>query len=432
MQVPATTFLCWLGLAVVSHAQQLSATGSEPRADWPCWRGPTGDNHAPRGNNTPLRWNLETGENVIWKTPVPGRGHSTPVLVGDAIFLTTADADDQTQSLLKFDRDRGRLIDRWVLHQGTLPATIHPNNSHASPTPAFDGENLIVAFQTDDAIWVTAISPGGREEWKRRVADFEPQVFQFGYGASPLVVDNLVVIAAEYNGPDSGLYALDLRTGKTVWKVDRPSNLNFASPIAATIAGQQQIMLAGAEQICAYDPPTGKLLWRVDSATEAICGTVVWDGRHVLISGGNPDRGTWCVRGDGTELELWRNNVGCYEQSLLAIKNYVFAAADNGIAYCWKTRDGTEMWRKRLFSGPISASPLLSADRLYIASQSGTVYVIAASPNRFELLAENPSGDSIFASPVAIDHRLYLRTGVGRGPGRQEYLVAIGKTTQGR
>jgi outer membrane protein assembly factor BamB len=351
-------------------------------------------------------------------------------MIGDAIFLTTSEVKDESQSLVKFDRDTGQLVDRWVIHRGTLPARIHPNNSHASPTPAFDGENLLVAFHTDDAIWVTSITLDGRENWKKRVADFEPHTFQFGYGASPLIEDDLVIIAAEYNGADSGLYALDLRTGKEIWKVARPSNLNFTSPIAATIAGQRQVMLAGADTIAAYDPRTGKQFWSIQSSTEAICGTIVWDGRRVLISGGNPRPGTWCVQGDGTEVALWDNRVKCYEQSLLTIKNYVFAAADNGVAYCWNTRDGAEMWKKRLFSGAIDASPLLANDRVYIATQSGKVYVVAASPHRFELLAENQSGNSIFATPVAIDDRIYLRTGVSQGGNRQEFLVAIGRKTQ--
>lgn len=411
-------------LATGAIAQERKST------DWPCWRGPNGQNHAPADNETPLRWDLATGENVIWKTPIPGRGHSTPVLVGDAIFLTTSEAADQTQSLIKFDRERGKLIDRWVIHRGTLPQQIHPNNSHASPTPAFDGENLIVAFHTDDAIWLSSITPQGRQRWKRKVADFKPETFQFGYGASPLVEDDLVIVAAEYNGPDSGLYAFDLRTGSEIWKVARPSNLNFASPIAATIAGQRQVMLAGADKIVGYDPKTGKEFWSVPSSTEAICGTIVWDGRRVMISGGNPKAGTWCVSGDGTEVVHWENRVQCYEQSLLTITNYVFALADNGVAYCWNSRDGAEMWKSRLCAGPVSASPLLAGDRIYFASQTGTVYVVAASPDRFDLLAENPSGDSLFASPVAIDNRIYLRTGIGTNAERQEYLVAIGSRTQ--
>ena len=396
--------------------------------DWISWRGPDGNNHASSETDAPIRWNLSSGHNIAWKTPLPGRGHSTPIFLGDSIFLTTSDPSRGTQSLLKLNRETGRLNDQWVLHRGTLPARIHPNNSHASPTPTSDGETLFISFYTDNAIWVTAMTTDGQVVWKTRVCEFKPSLFEFGYGASPLVEDNLVIVAAEYDGRDSGLYALDIRSGKQVWKIARPSNLNFASPIVATIAGQRQLLLAGADTIVAYDPIKGGVpLWKADVGTEAICGTVVWDGRRIIFSGGNPEAGTWCVNGDGSAASLWENGVMCYEQSLLAIKNFVFAVADNGVAYCWRTVDGKETWKQRLFGGPISASPLLVRDRIYIASQSGTIYVIAALPDRFDLLAENPSGDSIFASPVAIDDRLYFRTGVGTGDERQEYLVAVGR-----
>jgi outer membrane protein assembly factor BamB len=351
------------------------------------------------------------------------------VVIGDAIFLTTSDPAQQTQSLLKFNRGNGRLIDQYVLHRGSLPGQIHPKNTHASPTPAYDGQHLLVVFYTGDAIWLTAVTTDGLGVWKTRLCEFRPNAFRFGYGASPLIEDDLVIIAAEYDGPDSGLYALDCNTGKVVWKVPRPQNLNFASPIAATIAGQRQILLAGAEMINAYDPLTGRQLWTTDASTEAICGTCVWDGRRVLVSGGNPDSGTWCVTGDGSQKTLWQNRVMCYEQSLLAAGGFVYAIADSGVAYCWRASDGVEMWTKRLFGGSVSASPLLVGGRLYIASEAGMVYVIAASPDRFDLLSENPSGDSIFASPVAVDDRLYLRTGIGKGADRQEYLVSIGRVT---
>lgn len=412
-------------VATTTTAPQLSRA-----ENWPGWRGPQGNNHASPQTDAPIRWDLNNGTNIVWKTPLPGRGHSSPVVIEDSIFLTTAEAETQSQSLLKFDRDSGRLVDQWVMHRGTLPKVIHPNNSHASPTPAWNGENLFVVFYTDDAIWLTAMTPSGREVWQTRVSDFKPAVFQFGYGASPVIEDDVVIVAAEYDGPGSGIYALDTRSGKIVWKVPRPSNLNFASPVVASIAGQRQLLIAGADMIASYDPLSGRKLWVVESSTEAICGTVAWDGRRVMVSGGNPRSGTWCVRGDGTQSPLWENRVKCYEQSLLAIKNFVFGVADNGVAYCWRTVDGKETWRKRLFGGPVSASPLLANDRLYIASQAGTVYVISAVPDRFDLLAENNSGDSIFASPVAVDDHLYLRVGVGVGKERQEYLVATGRVTQ--
>ena len=128
--------------------------------DWPAWRGPEGNNHAPDDVSIPLRWDLDSGRNVVWKTEIPGRGHSTPIVVGDSLFLTTSDSVAKTQSLLKVDRDSGRLVDQWVLHQGTLPARIHVNNSHASPTPVFAEDHLYRAgvCHSTDVIRQTVIA----------------------------------------------------------------------------------------------------------------------------------------------------------------------------------------------------------------------------------------------------------------------------------
>ncbi|MDA8743110.1 PQQ-like beta-propeller repeat protein [Rubripirellula amarantea] len=417
-------------LGAVAVSLSLASMHTQVRAEtWPSWRGENGDNHASSETDAPIRWNIDTGENVLWQTKIPGRGHSSPIVVAESIFLTTADANEKTQSLVKINRKSGRLMNSWVLHRGTLPAQIHSNNSYASPTPAFDGEDLFVVFHTDDAIMLSKVTIEGRVVWQKRVSRFEPSRFQFGYGASPLIHDDLVIVAAEYDGPDSGLYALDRNSGVERWKVPRPSNLNFASPIAATIAGTRQVLLAGAEMITSYDPVTGRKLWSVDESTEAICGTAVWDGRRVMISGGNPASGTWCVSGDGTEKQLWNNGVKCYEQSLLTIDNFVFAVADSGVAYCWRTSDGKEMWKKRLFGGGISSSPLLVQDRFYVASEAGEMFIIKAIPDRFELLATHQVGDSMFASPVAVDNQLYLRFAKGSGGQRQEYLAAIGVLT---
>ena len=398
--------------------------------DWRTWRGPIGNNHASSSADAPLTWDFKSGNNIAWRTPIPGRGHSTPIFVDDWVFLTTSDPLKRTQSVLKIERDGGKLIDEWIIHQGTLPRQIHPNNSHASPTPVSDGNNLFVCFHTDDAIWATALNFDGQVQWQTRVATYDPAAFQFGYGSSPVIEDNLLIVAAEYDGAASGLYALSLHNGENVWKIARPANLNFTTPIIASIAGQRQLLISGADKLVSYDPIKGTVRWKADVGTEAICGTIAWDDRRIMFSGGNPVAGTWCVSGDGKASKLWENNVMCYEQSLLAIKNYVFAVADNGVAHCWRTLDGVSMWRQRLFGGSISASPLLVNNRIYIASLSGTIYVIAASPDRFDLLAENPSGQSIFATPVAIGDRIYFRTGVGFGSDRQEYLVAAGQITR--
>ncbi|WP_182868246.1 outer membrane protein assembly factor BamB family protein [Stieleria mannarensis] len=409
-----------LSAAVVCLAQAPDA------GPWPQWRGPTSDNHATADVTLPRHWDLGTGEGIAWKTKLPGRGHSTPIFVGDAIFLTTADVDAGTQSVLELDAQSGQLREEFVLHRGTLPRRIHPNNSHASPSMAYDGERLFASFHTDDAIVLTALSTDGSQLWQRRVCDFEPVAFQFGYGASPIIEDDFVIVAAEYDGRDSGIYAFDRASGKPAWKIPRPTNLNFASPVVTTIAGTRQLLIAGAETFSAYDPAKGRLLWQVQTTTEAICGTAVWDDRRVIVSGGNPEAGTWCVAADGSQKLLWSNRVMCYEQSLLAIKNYLFAVADNGVAYCWRTQDGKEMWKRRLFGGGISASPLLADGHVVVASERGEVFVFMAFPDRFESMATIQTGDSIFATPVAVGNRLYVRTGINESGRRQEYLIAIG------
>lgn len=411
---------------VVVHATSGTTFSQDGNPNhWLQWRGPTSNNHAAQAWNLPLKWNLDTGENVLWKTPIPGRGHSTPIVIGDSLFLTTHDGGADTQSVLRVDRSNGRLVDQFVVHRDVGEIEMHSNNSGASPSLACDGTNIYACFHYHDAIWATSMTLDGQRTWQAKVCDYRPRLFQFGYGASPIIEGDLLIVAGEFDGPSSGLHALELRTGKEVWRAPRRPNLNFASPIVATIAGQRSVLIAGGSTIAAYDPRSGSKQWEVDTATDAICGTIVWDDRRVLISGGNPSSGTWCIEAAGNRQELWSNRVKCYEQSLITIDDHVFAFADNGVAYCWRTRDGKEMWKKRLFGGGISASPLLVGDELLIASESGELFTIAANPDRFELLATNKVGDSIFASPVAVDDYLYLRTGVRDSGERQEYLVAI-------
>ncbi|MCO8123460.1 PQQ-binding-like beta-propeller repeat protein [Stieleria sp. TO1_6] len=422
---PSSTVVAFLATCVLIPS--LLSAADPALGPWPQWRGPDANNHAGDDASLPTQWDMATGENIAWKTKLPGRGHSTPIFTPLGIFLTTADASAGTQSVLRLKLDSGQLTDQWVLHRGTLPAQIHPNNSYASPSMAFDGDLLFACFHTDDSIVLTALSPDGHKKWQTKVSQFLPSAFQFGYGASPIVEQDLVIVAAEYDGPDSGIYAFERATGKRVWKIKRPENLNFASPIVATIAGSRQLLIAGADQFCSYDPVTGHKLWSVDTTTEAICGTAVWDDRYAIVSGGNPVAGTWCVSASGQATVQWSNRVMCYEQSLLAIKHFVFAVADNGVAYCWRSQDGKETWKQRLFGGGISASPLLAGGHVVVASERGEVFILLASPDRYQAVAQIQTGQSIFATPVAIGNRLYIRTAMDESGKRQEYLVAIGK-----
>ncbi|MCA9236829.1 MAG: PQQ-binding-like beta-propeller repeat protein [Planctomycetales bacterium] len=413
-------------VAVSLMLAPLAPGASAVAQDWPQWRGPHCDNRATAGATAPIEWSEDAG--LAWSTPLPGRGHSSPTLVGERIYLTTADADAQTQSLLIVDRRTGALVRTVVVHEGGLPARIHPNNSHASPTVASDGQHVYALFCNQNAAMVTAFDLDGEQLWQQRAGAFDPQRFQFGFGSSPVIVGDVIVMATEYDGPESGLYALDLATGAQRWHAPRPNSLSYSTPRPLSDRGRSLLLLSGNNLLAAYNAADGQVAWSVPGSTMATCGTMVADAQSGLAfaSGGFPGSFTVALRLDGAHDVVWQNNVRCYEQSLLLAGDFLYATADNGVAYCWRAADGEEMWKRRL-GGKYSSSPLLVGDRIYATNERGTTFVLAATPEECRVLAENRLGDSAFATPAPADGRLYHRYGKTVDGRRQEYLVAIGE-----
>ncbi|TWT77525.1 outer membrane biogenesis protein BamB [Posidoniimonas polymericola] len=394
--------------------------------DWPQWRGPTGDNHAAAGATAPIKWSDKT--NLAWRTPIPGRGHSSPTIIGDRIYLTTADESAGTQSLLVVDKSTGKLLRETVVHKGGLPGRIHGNNSHASPTVASDGQRVFALFYQDGGAWVTAFDLAGAELWQQRVCGFDPQMYQFGFGSSPRLVDGKLIIAAEYDGPDSGIYALSPADGSQVWKAPRREGISFSTPIDVVVNGQRQLLISGAGLIAAYDASNGAELWKELAGAAATCGTMVVDPAAGLAfaSGGFPNDFTLAIPLTGDHQVVWENRAKCYEQSMLLVDGYLYAVTDRGVAYCWRAEDGEEQWKKRL-GGSYSASPVLVGGNIYISSEQGTTFVFRATPDRYEQLAENQLGTDCFPTTTPSSGRLYHRYGSGQGDTRQEYLAAIGE-----
>jgi len=397
--------------------------------DWAQWRGPTGDNHAPADATAPVKWSENGG--FAWRTPVPGRGHSSPTIVGNRIYLTTSDAEAETQSLLIFDRKTGELLINRLVHQGKLPPRreMHPNNTHASPTVASNGRQVFTTFLHDRAAWVTAFDLQGQQQWQERAAGFNPQRYKFGFGSSPVVVGDMVIVSSEYDGPESGIVALDAKTGQQRWKAPRPKSLSYSSPFRMTTGnGVTQLLIGGNQQLAAYDSKSGELLWSTPGTTHATCGTMVASPGLGLAfaSGGFPETFTLAVRTSGDHAIVWKNRVKCYEQSLLLAGEYLYGVSDRGIAYCWRAKDGEEMWKERL-GGSYSSSPLLVDGKIYVTNEGGTTFVFAASHESFQSLATNQLGDEGFATPTPADGRLYHRYADSSSGERQEFLVAIGE-----
>lgn len=391
-------------------------------SDWPQWRGPDVNNHAPVDANPPTQWSVD--KNVRWKTKIPGRGHSTPIFVGESIYLTTGDQEKGTQSLISLNRKSGKINWEKVIHNGGFPEHLHKENSPASQTAQWDGENILVVFENNQEIKVSAVTPKGDIVWSKAVGDYEPS-YQFGYGSTPVLYkDSLIVVVGTEKG--GIITALNTKTGDTKWTIDRKGHDYWATPVVATVAGKEQLFISGINKFSSFDPATGKLNWETEAGAKSMCGTIVWHDDMIFASGGFPEKQTAAVKADGSGKVVWKNIIVCYEQSLLSHNGLIYAIADDGRAHCWDAKTGAKKWTERIGRRGVMASPLLVGDHIFATLKNGTT-VIFKTGATFQKVAENKLGEDTYASPVALKDELFLRVGkVDRG-NRQEYLYCLGK-----
>ncbi len=408
----------WRFLAGILIAIGLAPGSATVADDWPAWRGPHRDGIAAPGQNPPLRWS--DTENVVWKTSIPGRGHSSPTVVGRRIYLATADAEKQTQSVLCFDRESGKPIWETVVHRDQLDKGGHRNTSQASSTVAFDGDRLIINFLNNKAIHTTALDLAGKILWQQTVGDF---VTHQGFASSPVVHQSVVLVSADHKGGGC-IAGLDRSTGKVLWKHSRPKIANYTSPSVVQASGRTQMVVAGCNLLSSFDPLSGKKLWELEGSTEECVVTAVTDGERVFASGGYPKNHTMAVLADGSGKVVWQNTARVYVPSMIQEKGFLYAVMDAGMAVCWKADTGEERWKERL-GGEFFSSPVRVGDRMYATSLAGITSVFEARPDRFQLLAQNQLGDEAFASPAVCGSRIYLRT-AKNGDQRQEFLYCIG------
>jgi outer membrane protein assembly factor BamB len=394
-------------------ADTLESVKSQP-AEWPWWRGPNLDGTSPDAD-PPVTWS-ET-ENIVWKTPVPGRGHSTPSIRGNLIFLQTADEDKKVQYVNCYRRDTGKELWSTSVHEGAF-MEVNDKNTQASATPACDGERVYAAFPNGDAIRVTALDHAGNIVWQESAGSYKCTI---GYASSPAIYKSLLIVSADGDAR-SFLTALHRGTGDIAWTVKRATGGSYVSPVVGSVAGRDQIFLAGGNQVISYDPLTGEQLWFCEGAAKVTASTMVFSADGVVASGGFPQREVLCVRADGTgdvssSHVQWRKKRGiAYVPSPVIHDGKVYVLNDNGVVSCWTMETGEELWVKRL-EGNFSASAAYAGGRFYVPNESGVTFVFRAEPE-FEIVARNDLDDGGFASPVICGDRIYLRT--------VHYLYCIG------
>jgi outer membrane protein assembly factor BamB len=400
---------------IVAYACFLVALLAMPaaQADWPEFRGPAAMGHA-ADKGLPIRWS-ET-ENVVWKTPIPGLGWSSPVVHSGRVYLTTAteaDGDSRSLRLVCLDAATGAVAWEEELFRQTAPVEMHAKNSHASPTPLVAGDRLIVHFGPHGTACTTL---AGEIVWKRTLA-YKPQ---HGNGGSPARAGDVIVICCD-GSDEQYVVGLDLATGDVRWKTDRETEptkgFSFATPLVTTVDGTTQAICPGSDAVFAYDPTTGREIWRVDyPGGYSVIPRPVHAAGLVFVGSGYDKPVLYAIdpsgRGNVTATHVrWKLDRGApHTPSVIVVGDELYCVSDNGVATCVDARTGGERWRQRL-GGNYSASPLHADGIIYFQNETGEAVVVKAGPV-FEEVARNQlgSGERTFASYAVDDGGLLVRS----------------------
>jgi outer membrane protein assembly factor BamB len=376
-------------------------------AQWPEFRGPTGQGHS-TDTNLPLEWS-ET-RNVRWKTPIPGRGWSSPAIADGRIWVTTAvDADGTSLRALAFDLESGREMVNVEVFHVKRPVAVNPKNSRASPTPTVDGGRVYVHFGADGT---AALTMTGGVVWKTRL----PYESQHGNGASPIIYGDLLIVSCD--GSDAAfVVAFDKRTGKVRWRTWRrqPWDQAYSTPLVIRVGDRDELVSVGAYRAAAYDPSTGKEIWRVSYADGfSNVPRPVFGHGLVYIATGFQEPSLLAVRVDGsgdvTKTHIaWTLRRGApLTPSPLLVGDELYVVNDGGIATCLDAKTGETHWVQRL-GGSYSASPVFADGRIYFLSEEGMARVIA--PGReFRVLATSKIDGDTLGSMAIANGSIFIRT----------------------
>ena len=386
--------------------------------DWGWWRGPHRMGTANPNQKPPLEFGND--KNVLWQATVPGRGFGSPIVVGNRVFLATSDESTGAQSILAYDRTSGKRLWQTTVHaDGGMKK--NAKSTMASGSPACDGQHIFINFPNSGGLHTTALDMSGKRLWQVKICDY---VEHQGYGASPALYRDLVIVSADNKG-GGAIAALNRATGEVVWKRDRPALPNYPSPILLRIGGIDQIIMVGCDQIVSYSPLTGKTLWETAGATTECVTSTVTDGKHVYTSGGYPTNHMSAILADGSAKLAWQNKERLYVPSLVIHDGYLYGVLDAGIAMCWKADTGEEMWKERL-GGTFSSSAVLVGDQVFISNEEGDFFIFRASPKGYEELAKNRLGDLVMATPAICGNQIFHRVSNSASDGSmQEVLYCL-------
>ena len=394
--------------------------------NWPGWRGPRGDGTSV-DTEFPLEWDGASGKNIAWKVETPGVGHASPIVWGDRLFLVACLEEEEERILICFDSRTGKGLWQRTVLESPLE-TKNKLNSHASSTPATDGELVFVAFQEVDGTMVESrntsrprpITAGrmvvaaydfaGNQRWLVKPGEFASC---HGFCSSPILYGDKVIVNGDHDG-DSYIVALDKATGETVWKRPREHKTrSYTPPLIREVDGRTQMVFSGSHCVVSLDPGDGSRHWKIDGPTEQYVASMVYDGKLFFMAAGFPTYHVLGIRPDGkgnvTDSHVaWHvTNVRCYVPSPVLAGDYLFVADDRGTANCFDTATGERLWQERL-GNHFSASLIAAQGLVFFLADDGTMTLVRPSAE-LDVVRKNELGEECRASPAISDGRLYLR-----------------------
>jgi outer membrane protein assembly factor BamB len=417
MKITPLLLLALLAFAALAAVPKLTANS------WPAWRGDLAGSGEAKEASPPLEWGRE--KNVRWRFALPEAGNSTPIVVGDRVFVTQAVTAESWRGLICLDRKTGKQLWRKGLVYDK-PERTHNTNPYCSPSPATDGAIVVAAY---GSAGVAAYDLEGKELWHR---DLGPVDHAWGSSSSPLLFEDLCIV---YHGPGTGagLYALDKATGKTVWKWEEPTwdtagrkdgfagkddgiVGSFSTPILVKAGDRDELVMSFPVELRAFDPRSGETLWTCGGLNPLVYTSPLADGEVVVAMGGYYGNSLAVRAGGSGEVastrRLWqkeRHNGGigsgvvkdgrCYYQN------------SGGVAYCLDIESGEQLWEARLpGAGKSWGSFVLVGDRIYSLSQAGDTVVFLAKPDGLEVVAQSDLREHTNSSIVPVGDEIFIRT----------------------
>lgn len=409
-------------------------------ANWSQWRGPEGTGLSPE-TDLPTEWGA--GKNIKWSAAIAGRGHSSPIVWGDRIFLTT-DVEGETVAgakavehklggqifvhpdsvganrrhtfkVLALARQTGKILWDQTAYEGTVYDNRHRKGSYAAPTPATDGSRVYAWFGGEGE-GLYCYDYAGKLRWKTAVGKIAN--VGMGPGSSPVIYENVVILQCdEDEGKNSFIVALDKKSGQEVWKSPRQVQASWSTPLLVKTAQRAELVTSGNELVISYDPKTGKELWRARGHGSNAIPTPLAGNGMVFVYAGFPAKKTMAIKLGGagdisdTPSIVWQYEKGtAYVPSSILSGDYIYLMSDRGILTCLEAKTGKIVYEGGRLPVPatFTASPVAFAGKILLTSEDGDTYVIRAGP-KFEVLSTNSINEPVYASPAISDGMIFIR-----------------------